>query len=134
MVIQNIQSNKLSVRILCGLVILISGVIIGIGTTIILVKQRVMWINVPHKDANEVTEIINKKYGLTEQQTQQISVLLHNAFQQKNFRDAEEDKRREADAQQMIADMNTILTPEQFVRWNTDFQAMRDNFKKHLKK
>jgi hypothetical protein len=30
----------------------------------------------------------------------------------------------------MIAEINDVLTPQQFERWNKDFQIMREKYKK----
>jgi len=134
MVTEIIQRNKLLVRMLCGLIILASGTAIGAGTTIMLVKHHVMWISKPHKDANEITEMISKKYGLNPQQTQQVQQIIDKAFQQRKQSDEEEDKRREAGIQTIIAEMNDVLTPEQFERWNKDFQVFREKHKKPAQK
>ena len=67
---------------------------------------------------------------MNSQQTTQVGQIINKAFQQKKIYDAEEDKRHEADIQTLIADMNSVLTGQQFERWNKDFQAMRDKHKK----
>jgi len=128
------ERNKLLTKVLCGLIILVSGIVIGAGITIMLVKQRVIWINKPHKDVNEITQMIRNKYELDESQTSRVQQLINDAFQQKKQYDDEEDQRREAGAQKMIVEMNSIMTPEQFKRWNNDFQKMREKFKKRAEK
>ncbi len=133
-IVNRYRHKKMLLWLLCGVIILTSGVIIGAGGTILLVKQRVIWISRPHKDANEIAQEITEKYGLNPQQTQQVGQLINKAFQQKKLYDEEEKKKREADIQIMIADMNQILTPQQFERWNKDFQAFREKHKKPAKK
>ena len=127
------RSKKMVIKLICGVVILISGIAIGAGATIMLVKHRVIWISKPHKDANDITKMISEKYGLTTQQTQQVKQIINKTFQKRKQYDLEEDQRHEADAQKVIAEMNSVLTPQQFERWNKDFQAMREKFKKRLK-
>ncbi len=129
---ENIIKNYRLKKILLWLIIFISGIAIGAGGTIMLIKQRVIWIGVshPHKDANDIAKEISEKYDLNSQQTTQVGQIINKAFQQKKIYDAEEDKRHEADIQTLIADMNSVLTGQQFERWNKDFQAMRDKHKK----
>jgi hypothetical protein len=124
------RNNKVFQHLLLGLIILVSGVIIGAGGTVLLVKQRVIGISRPHKDANEITKIITEKYDLTPQQTTQVRELITNAFLKRKSYDDEENAKREADVQTLIADMKVVLTPQQFEQWNKDFLAMREKHKK----
>ncbi|MFA5292112.1 MAG: hypothetical protein WC496_03665 [Phycisphaerae bacterium] len=128
------RSKKITIFFLWGLVILVSGIIIGAGATVLMVKQRIIWINKPSKDANEITQMISEKYGLSEQQTQQVQQVFDKAFQKRKQYVQEQDQRRETDTQTMITEMNSILTPEQFEKWNKDFQIMQEKFKKRFKK
>ena len=125
-----ILSNKRLIKILCGLIILASGIVIGSGATILMVKHRVIWVSKSHKDANEITNKITTKYALTPQQAEQIKQIINKAFAQKKMYDDAQDKQRDEYSKIFIAEMNSVMTPEQFERWNTDFQAMRDKFKK----
>ena len=77
---------------------------------------------------------ISAKYGLTQQQTKQVEQILNKAFQQRELYNEEMDKKRDADTQTIIAEMNDVLTPAQFERWNKDFQAMREKFKNRFKR
>ncbi|MGA2916356.1 MAG: hypothetical protein ABSE89_10055 [Sedimentisphaerales bacterium] len=43
------------------------------------------------------------------------------------------DKKHDAYFQIVIAEMKEVLTPEQFERWNTDFQTMREKLKNRKK-
>jgi hypothetical protein len=95
-----------------------------------LIKQRVIWVSRPHKDANDITKEITEKYGLNPQQTAQVQAITTNAFMKMKANNEAQDKQREADIQTLIADMKTVLTPQQFEQWNKDFQAMRDKHKK----
>lgn len=123
-----------SILWLICLIVLVSGIAIGTGVTIILVKQRILRISKPHKDANDITTIMTKKYGLNQVQSQQVNQILSKVFQQRKLDDEEQDKKRDIYAQSIISDMNSVLTPAQFEKWNKDFQEMRAKFKKHSKK
>ncbi|MGD0784537.1 MAG: hypothetical protein ABR969_01850 [Sedimentisphaerales bacterium] len=130
--ISKYRNNKAFLHFLLSFIILASGIAIGAGGTIMLVKQRVIWIGVshPHKDANDITKEMSEKYGLNPQQTTQVQAITTNAFLKRKANNEAEDKRHEADIQTLIADMKTVLTPQQFEQWNKDFQAFRDKHKK----
>lgn len=134
-VLKHYRHKRILVGILYAAIILASGIAIGAGGTILLVKHRVIWIgHHPHKDIAGITKEISEKYGLNQQQTKQVEEIINKVFQQKKLNDEEMNKRREADTQIMIAEMNSVLTPEQFARWNKDFQEMREKFQKRFKK
>jgi hypothetical protein len=124
------RNNKVFLHFLLSFVIFASGIVIGVGGTIILVKQRVIGIDRPHKDANDITKMITERYALTPQQIPQVQALITNAFAKRKSYDDEENAKREADVQVLIADMKVVLTPEQFEQWNKDFLAMREKHKK----
>ncbi|OQA03340.1 MAG: hypothetical protein BWY69_00521 [Planctomycetes bacterium ADurb.Bin401] len=133
-IIKSPAGNKLWIRLLCAFVILASGIAIGAGGTILLVKHRVIWISKAHMDANSLTKLIAEKYDLDSQQTGLVRELINDAFVRKNLNDEAESARREMYAQKMITDMNSILTPQQFQRWSKDFQEMRERYKKRNKR
>jgi hypothetical protein len=132
-IVKHYRHKQALLRIICAVIILISGIVIGAGGTILLVKHRVIWIGHPHKNAADITKEISQKYGLTQQQTKQVEGILNKTFQQRELYDEEMDKKRDADTQIMIAEMNNVLTPAQFERWNKDFQTMREKFKNRRK-
>jgi transcriptional regulator of heat shock response len=133
-IVKHYRHKQVLLRIICAVIILISGIAIGAGGTILLAKHRVIWIGHPHKkDAAAITKKISTKYGLTQEQTKQVEQILNKAFQQRELHNKEMDKKRDADTQIIIAEMNDVLTPAQFERWNKDFQAMREKFKNRFK-
>ena len=132
--IQNLPCNKLWVRLLCAFIILFSGIAIGIGGTILMVKHRVIWISRMPKDANDITEMVAKKYDLNPQQVDQVRKIITNSFEQRKLDDETLSAKRDIYAKQIAAEMNSILTPEQFEKWNKDFQEMRERIKKRNKK
>jgi hypothetical protein len=133
-IVKHYRHKQSLLRIICAVIILISGIVIGAGGTILLVKHRVIWIGHPHKNAADITKEISEKYGLNQQQTKQVEEIFNKAFQQRELYDEEMDKKRDADTQIMIAEMNNVLTPAQFERWNKDFQTMREKFKNRFKR
>ncbi|HBG28911.1 MAG: hypothetical protein A2Y10_16610 [Planctomycetes bacterium GWF2_41_51] len=132
--IQNLPCNKLWVRLLCAFIILASGIAIGVGGTILMVKHRVIWISRMPKDANDITEMVTKKYDLNPQQIEQVRKIITNSFEQRKLDDEAQSAKRDIYAKQITAEMNSVLTPEQFEKWNKDFQEMRERYKKRTKK
>ena len=131
--LKHYRHKQVLLRIICAVIILLSGIVIGAGGTILLVKHRVIWIGHPHRNAADITKEISEKYKLDQQQTKQVEEILNKVFQQRELYDEEMDKKRDADTQIMIAEMNNVLTPSQFERWNKDFQAMREKYKNRFK-
>jgi polyhydroxyalkanoate synthesis regulator phasin len=133
-IVKHYQHKRTLLWIICAAVILISGIVIGAGGTMLLVKHRVIWIGHPFKDAAAITKEISKKYDLNEQQAKQVEDILNRAFEKKQLQRDERDKQREQEAQILIAEMNEVLNRQQFERWNRDFQELREKFKKPAKK
>ncbi len=132
-IIKQYQHKQLFLRIVLAAVILISGILIGAGGTILLAKNNKIWIKHKHKDPNEITKEIAGKYGLNQQQTTRVQEIINKTFEQRKTYDEEMDQKRDADTQIIIAEMNSVLTPGQFELWNKDFQAMREKFKNRFK-
>ncbi|MCX5633018.1 MAG: hypothetical protein NTW93_05025 [Phycisphaerae bacterium] len=131
--LKHYRHKQILLRIISAAVILASGLVIGAGGTILLVKQRVIWIGHKHKDAADITKEMSEKYGLNQQQTKQVAEIFNKAFEQRKLDDEEMDKKRDADTQIIIAEMNDVLTPGQFERWNKDFQIMKEKYKNRFK-
>ncbi len=128
-ILKHFQHKQIFLRILSAAIILVSGILIGWGGTILLAKNNIIWIKHAHKTPAEITKIIVSKYGLNEQQAKQVEEILNKAFTQRKLDDDEMDQRRDAYSQVVIAEMKEVLSPEQFERWNKDFQTMREKFK-----
>jgi hypothetical protein len=123
--------ERRAVKVICGLIIFISGIIIGAGSTVMMVKHRMIFVDKIRKEPNEIAAKIAGKYLLNEQQTLEVQKLMNKAFAQKRAFDAAQDKQRDDYAQVVISEMNSIMTPEQFAQWNKDFQEMRAKYKAH---
>jgi len=132
-ILKHYKHKRMFLWIVCAAIILASGFAIGAGGTILLAKNHIIWISHKHKDADEVTKEISEKYGLNQQQTKQVAEIINKAFEQRKLYDDEMDQKRDAYAEVVIAQMKEVLTPEQFERWNKDFQAMREKNKNKKK-
>ena len=131
--LKHYRHKQIFLRIICAVIILASGILIGAGGTILLAKYNVIWIDHDHKTPDEITKEITEKYGLNQDQTKRVEEIINRAFEQRKLDNEEMDKKRDAYVQITIAEMKDILTPEQFERWNNDFQAMREKFKNRKK-
>ncbi|OHB56982.1 MAG: hypothetical protein A2173_09300 [Planctomycetes bacterium RBG_13_44_8b] len=132
--VKHYRHKQIAIWIICAAVILLSGVVIGAGGTMLLVKHRIIRLGRPYKDAAVIAKEISKKYGLNEQQAKQVEDIFSRAFERKQLQREERDRQREQDTQNLIAEMNDVLEREQFERWNRDFQELRGKFKKPPKK
>lgn len=133
-IVKHYQHKRMLLWIICSAVILISGIVIGVGGTMLLVKHRIIGTGHRHKDAAAIAKDISKKYCLNEQQAKQVEDIFNRAFEQKRLQWEERSKQRDQEAQLLIADMNDVLNRQQFERWNKDFQELREKFKKPRKK
>lgn len=125
--------KRILLYIICAGIILTSGIVIGAGATILLVKHRVIWISHRTEDAAEEAREMRDEYGLSQQQTNQVEAIYNRAFERKQLRQEENSKKRDQEAQIFAAEIKEVLTPEQFERWNKDFQTMREKYKDQFK-
>lgn len=130
-IVKQYSRKQLITLTICAAVILLSGIAIGVGTTILLAQNKFIMIGRPHKSSEQITQRIAERYDLTSQQTAQVRTLLNEMFEKEKSRRDEMDAKREADAEVMIAQMKVILTDEQFAMWNENFAKLREKFKKN---
>jgi hypothetical protein len=130
-IVKQCSRKQVIIMTVCAAVILLSGIAIGVGSTILLAQNRFIRIDPPHKTADEITKKISAEYGLNSQQTAQVQTLLTDMFEKGKLRHDEMDAKRDADAEIMIAQMKLILTDEQFAKWNENFSKLREKFKKN---
>jgi len=137
--------QQIIAQVLVSVVILVSGVIIGSGGTILALKDRIMpkfegtgtSSQGPGRDVAEeerrsdfVARRIQGEYGLTDDQMRQIKAIFSQQFTAsqelwKEFNAAEQ-KQQEKLGQAM----KTILTADQFARWDSDFKKMVEHMQR----
>ena len=114
------------VQVLVGLIIFISGMFVGVGGTIAVLKDKVIWMHRrPRMDAGKIVEYMKEEYRLTDQQVPQIKQLMDKHFESGRIVRQEFQKRMETGIEQFTADMKQVLTPQQFEQWKQDFQERR---------
>ena len=129
-IVKQCSRKQVIIMVVCAAVIFLSGIAIGIGTTVLLAQNRFIKIAPSHMTAESLTKKISKKYDLNSQQTAQVQTLLSDMFAKGKLNRDEMDAKRDADAEIMIAQMKLILTDEQFAKWNENFTKLRAKFKK----
>lgn len=130
--------QQIIAQVLVSVVILISGVIIGSGGTILALRDRIIParttpVTEPGRDdtghrtegpANEIVSKWTGEYGLTEAQSLQARETLIDQFAAihslwTKFQTAEQTER-----EKLALAMKSILTEDQFTRWEADFRRM----------
>ena len=111
-------------------VILVSGIGIGAGGTILALQDRIVWQPPPRPTDRggergprppNVVEEWKTKYSLPDEQAQKVKALFDARFEAGRLR-WEQLRKIEADErEQLVADMKGILTPEQFEPWHADY-------------
>jgi hypothetical protein len=113
------------------LVIFLSGTVIGVGGTMQWFKHRKSPPGPRSKppDANEMVAQWVQDYGLAPEQCEPIKLVLIQADQTRReiFRKSREDM--DAALKDMVAGIKAVMTPEQFERWDKEFQERMQRFR-----
>jgi Spy/CpxP family protein refolding chaperone len=122
--------RQLLMQVVVAGVILVSGIGIGTGGTILALKDRIVWQDPPTPPDRggergprppNVVEEWKTKYSLSDEQAQKVKALFDARFEAGRLR-WEQLRKIEADErEQLVADMKGILTPEQFESWHADY-------------
>lgn len=129
---QKIKRYSLRMQIIAALIIFISGTLVGFGLTALLFqKKQTRRPRPPRINADEIAKDISSKYNLSDEQTQQVKELFNKKLEDRKAVRDEWAKRMETEAQQLVADMNEILTPSQFEQWKNDFENRFRHHSKH---
>ncbi|MFH1022831.1 MAG: hypothetical protein V1809_05530 [Planctomycetota bacterium] len=108
--------------LLPGAIILICGVILGSGGTLLWLRHKMhQAIRDPHRMPAELTERIRTHLDLSEEQTAKIGKILRDRHD-RLMRTHHQTFQAEIDG--MRADVAAELTPDQARRWNADFESI----------
>jgi len=112
-------------------VILISGIGIGTGSTILTLKDRIVWQDPPPppdrggergpRPPNFVEEL-KTKYNLTDEQVQKVKDLFAKRWEEGRARWDQLRKIELEGREQLVTDMKGILNPEQFEPWHAEYR------------
>jgi len=125
------RRRQIRLQIFAGAIVLLSGIIGGSAGTILVLGDRIMWHPRPHKPRTPaaLAEKFRSKYGLNEQQTQEIKEILTRGFEQKEMIRNQMKQKDEQRKQEFIEAMREVLTPKQFEQWKRDFDARIRRFR-----
>ena len=121
---------QFSLQIIIACVIFASGIIVGAGGTILLVRHRVLWIHHYHKEAASITRQIKARYNLTEQQTKNVEDVFTKAIERKKAVRSQLQTKFDAEREKLVSEMKAVLTPQQFGKWHIEFQKRAERYKK----
>jgi Spy/CpxP family protein refolding chaperone len=110
---------------LIGMMILICGIVIGWGTAVLQMKDKMMMPPGPRPPVRDVVEDIADRYNLTPEQAKQVEDVFGKRREslQKLFEEFR--TKSESEFQKLDSDIKNILTPEQYERWEQDFHRRR---------
>jgi len=109
-------------------VILISGMGIGTGGTILALKDRIIWRR-PRFDPPRPPNLVKMwqtEYALSEDQTRQVEETLSKSWATTRTIFGEFAQRQQAEQAKFVEDMKTILTPEQYEKWHRAFSEFKN--------
>jgi hypothetical protein len=112
-------------------VILISGVGIGTGGTVLALKDRIMWHRPtrsrdgrPPRPPN-IIERWRTEYALTDDQARQAQAAFDKSMETTHTFFVELDQKHKEEQKNFAAAMESILTPEQYQKWYHDFSEFQ---------
>jgi hypothetical protein len=114
------------ILVLLGMVIVASGVVIGAGTTVLLLKDRLAPLPTPgERTAARIADELRGRFDLTEEQARQVREIMARRMDaiEKIHRDARE--KMAAEHGKLREEMKAVLSPDQFERWSAQFEALR---------
>jgi hypothetical protein len=127
-------------QVIVGAVILVSGIAIGGGGTILALKDRILPVidgpqppggntpdangRDPSKPSRWIADKWRTDYGLDEKQTQQARETLAKEFATTERLREEFRKAEQAQREKFVLAVKAILTSEQFAKWEPDFTRM----------
>lgn len=115
------------VQLVVGLVILVSGLVVGSGGTMMWFKHR-GWRPPRRLDgrpqrpiAKDLVERWTTEYGLSTEQAEQIKVILNESMQRRRAVFKASSEKMEAEDVVMVENMKAAMTEEQFEKWHKAF-------------
>jgi Spy/CpxP family protein refolding chaperone len=117
--------KQIFLQVSVGMIILICGVVIGWGSAVLYMKDKMMMPPGPRPPTREVVEDMKARYDLTPEQAKQVEAAFGKRRESLQAVFEEFRTKSEAEFQALSADIKKILTPEQYGRWERDFEQRR---------
>jgi len=120
------RGRQTVMQIVVGAIILICGVIIGSGATVLRFKGELDGRRRgPRPPTKEVVREMEVRYHLTPEQTQKMEAAFEKRRETVQSIFEEFRTKSEAEFKSLNAEVKKILTPEQFEHWEQDFNRRR---------
>jgi hypothetical protein len=119
--------------ILKGLVIFISGAVIGSALTV-HVGHRLMFEALGHPDrmAERFTKRLRRELNLSDVQTGQVRRILNKHAEEVSRIMEETRPRMEEQFEMMHAEVSTVLDEDQKIKWDEHYEKMKQRFDRHV--
>ena len=118
------RRKQIYLQIIVGIIILSCGIVIGSGTTLLRLKDR-MIMRGPPPPLPAIVEDIQSRYDLTQEQVEKVEDILGKGHETMRTLFEESRQKIEAEFQKISMEMKEILSPEQYERWENDFKSRR---------
>jgi hypothetical protein len=118
------RRKQMYLQMIVGAIILFCGIVIGSGTTLLQLKDR-MIIPGPRPPLPDIVEDIQSRYDLTKEQTEKVEDILGKSREKMRTLFEESRQKIEAEFQKISLEMKEVLSPEQYEQWENDFKSRR---------
>jgi hypothetical protein len=117
-----------------AIVILVSGMGIGTGGTILTLKDRIIWhprrfTDRPRPPVGNIVKMWQTEYGLTDDQARQAEEAFSRSWASMRTIFDEVGQKQQAVHAKLAEDMKGILTPEQYQKWDQEFKERAEHFR-----
>jgi hypothetical protein len=112
--------------LVCGMVILMCGMVIGGSAVGWFVHARVMeLIHTPEIVPEHITEAMERRLGLTEQQADEVLAIYNKYLERFLERRRQLRPQVEADIEALHSEITAVLSPEQNKKWSKRFEKIK---------
>lgn len=115
--------RRMLLQLAAATMILVCGIVMGSGATLIHLKDRIIRDRRPPLGA--IVWDIRTRYNLTEEQTEKVEKVLGQSREKMHELFMEFREKTEAGFKEISSAMKDILTPEQYEQWQNDFKSRR---------
>jgi hypothetical protein len=122
------RGRQIYLQIIVAVVILSCGIVIGSGTALLHFKDRIGPGRRPPIEV--IIDDMRTRYGLTEEQAKEVEDILGKSRQTVHALFEEFGQKIEAEFQKLSLEMKDVLSPEQYERWERDFKARREHYRR----
>jgi hypothetical protein len=111
-------------QIATGIIIVLSGIVIGSGGTILVLKDRITWHDSPLKgrDPSTMAKQWKATYDLSEEQAEKVEKISTKRLKTRRALTEEFTQRIASERDKFVTEVETVLSPDQFQRWKNDFE------------